>query len=127
MRKFAIFTLVLALGAVLLVGCGCMNTETDVPTLPTNGETVTPTHATQAPSTEATTMPTTMPTTGATDGSTDSTGAMDGTMDSILGTDGANGNGGSNGSGGANGNGGSNGNAGGTTVPGRSGGMMTGR
>ena len=119
MKKFAIFTLVLALGAMMLVGCGCMNTETDVPTLPTNGETTAPT---QAPTTEAATMPTTMATTAPSESGTDSTGTLEGAMDDILGTDGANG------SSGSNGNGGSNGNTGDTTVPGRSGGrMMPGR
>lgn len=62
MKKFAIFTLTLALGTSMLVGCGCMNTGSNVTTLPTNGETVTPTtHVTTAP----TTMPTTHPTTEA--------------------------------------------------------------
>jgi PBP1b-binding outer membrane lipoprotein LpoB len=106
MKKFAIFTLVLALGAMMLAGCGCMNTKPEVPTLPTNGETTSPTLATQAPTTEAATMPTTMATTAPSESGTDTTGPLEGAMDDITGTDGANGN------------------AGDTTVPGRSGGRM---
>ena len=83
MKKFAILTLALCMSAVLLVGCGCMNTKADVPTLPTNGETSAPSRPeTTAPSTVA---PTTMPTTAATDVPTESTGTMEGAMDDILG------------------------------------------
>jgi hypothetical protein len=87
MKKFAIFTVALSLAASMLVGCGCMNTEEKVPTLPTNGETA-------SPSTQATTTPTTMPTTAATteaatDSTTgtanDTTGPMEGAMDDIMG------------------------------------------
>lgn len=87
MKKFAIFTLVLVLGASMLVGCGCMNTNADVTTLPTNGETVTPTtRPTTAPTTEATTMPTTAATTeSTTDTAPDTTGALEGAMDDIAG------------------------------------------
>ena len=95
MKKFAILTIALCLSAMILVGCGCMNTNADVTTLPTNGEMTKPTTApSTAPSTEATTMPTTMPTTAATEdtGSTgdtgatsESTGPMEGAMDDILG------------------------------------------
>lgn len=79
MKKFLSFALALALGASMLVGCGCMNTGNDVPTLPTNGETSTPT---TRPTTAATTAPTTMPTTAptteaATEDTTDTTGVMD--------------------------------------------------
>ena len=86
MKKFAILILSLALSCVLLVGCGCMNTGSDVPTLPTNGETSTPTRPeTTAPRTAATTAPTTMPTTGTTEAPTDTTGTLEGAMDDILG------------------------------------------
>ena len=82
MKKFAILGLALALSAALLVGCGCTNSGKNVPTLPTNGETVTPTtRATTAP----TTAPTTVPTTTATEVPTDTTGTLEGTMDEILG------------------------------------------
>ena len=86
MKKFAILGLALCLSAAMLVGCGCMNTDTDVPTLPTNGETATPTRPeTTAPTTAVTTAPTTMPTTGATEAPTDTTGPLEGAMDDILG------------------------------------------
>ena len=86
MKKFVIMALAMALGAMMLVGCGCMNTDTNVPTLPTNGETSSPTRPeTTAPTTAATTAPTTMPTTEATDASTDTTGTLEGAMDDILG------------------------------------------
>ncbi len=91
MKKFAILTIALCLSAVLLVGCGCMNTNADVPTLPTNGEMSKPTTApSTAPSTEATTMPTTAATedtgsTGDTGATSESTGPMEGAMDDILG------------------------------------------
>lgn len=83
MKKFALLTLSLCLFASLLVGCGCTNSGNDVPTLPTNGETVTPT-------TKATTAPTTMPTTAATtepytEIPTDTTGTLEGAMDDIMG------------------------------------------
>ncbi len=83
MKKFAILTLALSLSAAMLVGCGCMNTGSDVTTLPTNGETASPTtHATTAPAT----MPSTMATTeAATDASTDTTGTLEGAMDDIMG------------------------------------------
>ena len=79
MKKFVLFALTLALGASILVGCGCMNTGNDVTTLPTNGETAAPTtHAATAPTTVPATMPTTAPTTeAATDHTTDTTGIMD--------------------------------------------------
>ena len=94
MKKFAILTLALALSCVMLVGCGCMNTNADVTTLPTNGETSAPTRATTEPTTQATTMPTTQPqtepssengtdTTGG--DTTESTGALEGAMDDIMG------------------------------------------
>lgn len=83
MKKIAILTLALCMSAVLLVGCGCMNTKADVPTLPTNGESTAPSRPeTTAPSTVA---PTTMPTTAATDVPTESTGMMEGAMDDIMG------------------------------------------
>lgn len=82
MKKFVILGLALSLSAVMLVGCGCMNSGTDVPTLPTNGETSAPT---TAPTTVPTTAPATMPTTAATEAPTDTTGTLDGTMDDILG------------------------------------------
>ncbi len=91
MKKLLILTLALSLCAAMLVGCGCMNTDNNVPTLPTNGETSSPTtRPTTAPTTEPTTAPTTMPTTEAptetaTDGTTDTTGPMEGAMDDILG------------------------------------------
>lgn len=83
MKKFAIFTLALSLCTFLLVGCGCMNTGEDVPTLPTNGES-------SAPTTAVTTEPTTMPTTAATteaptEAPTDTTGTLEGAMDDIVG------------------------------------------
>jgi len=125
MKKFAIFTLVLALGAAMLTGCGCMNTNADVTTLPTNGETVTPSRPTSAP----TTMPTTAPTTeAATEGTTDTTGTLEGAMDDILGgstDDATTGNGGS--MGGDGGTNGGNGGNGGSSANGRSGGMDMGR
>lgn len=91
MKRYAIVTMALALGCMMLVGCGCMNTGSDVTTLPTNGETAAPTtRATTAPTTEATTMPTTMPETQATgdtgmDSTTDTTGTLEGAMDDITG------------------------------------------
>ncbi len=83
MKKFAIFTLALSIAASMLVGCGCMNTDERVPTLPTNGETATP-------STQVTTAPTTMPTTAvttepATHAPTDTTGTLEGAVDDMLG------------------------------------------
>ena len=91
MKKFWIFTLALSLSATLLMGCGCMNTNEKVPTLPTNGETATPsTQMTTAP----TTLPTTVPSTSSaptddtsmpTDTATDTTGALEGAMDDIMG------------------------------------------
>ena len=59
MKKFFSLTLALCLSAVMLVGCGCMDTSKDVPTLPTNGETSSPT---TKPTTAPTTAPTTKPT-----------------------------------------------------------------
>lgn len=89
MKKFAILTIALCFSALLLVGCGCMNTNADVTTLPTNGEMTKPTTApSTAPSTEATTMPTTMPTTAATEDTgtaSESTGPLEGAMDDIMG------------------------------------------
>lgn len=95
MKKFAILTIALCLSAMLLVGCGCMNTNADVTTLPTNGEMTKPTTApSTAPSTEATTMPTTIPTTSATEdtgssgdtgSASESTGTLEGAMDDIMG------------------------------------------
>jgi hypothetical protein len=85
MKKFVIFTLALALGAMTLVGCGCMNTSTNVPTLPTNGETSRPTQATQPSASTETTAATTVPTTGSTEAATESTGTLEGAMDDILG------------------------------------------
>lgn len=83
MKKFAIIALTLTLGASLLVGCGCMNTGNDVPTLPTNGETSAPTtRPTTAPTTAPTTMPTTAP---ATEESTEDTTGEGGIMDDIVG------------------------------------------
>ena len=86
MKKFAIFTLTLALGAALLTGCGCMNTTADVTTLPTNGETVTPT---TRPATAPTTVPATRPGVDSTESTGNTvpgtTGTMEGTMDEILG------------------------------------------
>ena len=83
MKKFAILAMALSLSALMLVGCGCMNTGKDVPTLPTNGETSTPTtHATTVPTTQPTTAPTTAPTQ---DTATETTGILDGTMDDIMG------------------------------------------
>ena len=60
MKKFVILSLALALSATMLTGCGCMNTNADVTTLPTNGET-------SAPTTRPTTAPTTVPTTAPTE------------------------------------------------------------
>lgn len=93
MKKFGIITLTLALSAALLVGCGCMNTNADVTTLPTNGETVTPSRPTTAPTTMPTTAATTESTPESTNESTadtstgtgESTGALEGAMDDILG------------------------------------------
>lgn len=85
MKKFVIFALTLALGASLLVGCGCMNTNADVTTLPTNGETSEPTRATTAPTTMPTTAPTTEATTEASSDPTDTTGTLEGAMDDIVG------------------------------------------
>ena len=82
MKKFAILTLALSLCAAMLVGCGCMNTNADVTTLPTNGETVTPT---ARPTTAPTTAPTTMPTTASTEAPTDTTGTLEGAVDDIVG------------------------------------------
>ena len=83
MKKIAILALVICLGAFMLVGCGCMNTKADVPTLPTNGESSEPSRPeTTVPSTAA---PTTMPTTAATEAPTESTGMMEGAMDDIMG------------------------------------------
>ena len=63
MKKFVILSLALALSAYMLTGCGCMNTNADVTTLPTNGETSAPTtRPTTQPTTEPTTMATTQPT-----------------------------------------------------------------
>ena len=81
MKKLVLFALTLALGASMLVGCGCMNTGNDVPTLPTNGETTTPTtHSTTAPTTMPTTAPTTEAATEDTGDTTDTTGVMDDIM-----------------------------------------------
>ena len=86
MKKFAIFTLALSLAASLLAGCGCMNTAEDVTTLPTNGETVTPsTQMTTAPTTMPTTAATTEVATDATTGTADTTGPVEGAVDDILG------------------------------------------
>ena len=83
MKKFAILTIALCMSAMMLVGCGCMNTKADVPTLPTNGESSEPSRPeTTVPSTAA---PTTMPTTAATEMPTESTGMMEGAMDDIMG------------------------------------------
>ena len=92
MKKFALLTLSLCLSAALLVGCGCMNTKADVPTLPTNGEMTTPT--TQMPATAPSSAPSTVPTTMATEAPTESTGPVEGAMDDIMGgsTDDATGN-----------------------------------
>lgn len=87
MKKFVVFTLVMALAAAMLTGCGCMNTKADVPTLPTNGEASKPTQATQAPTTEAPTVATTLPTTVPTESTADTTGPVEGAMDDILGTE----------------------------------------
>ena len=88
MKLFVIFTLVLVLGAAMLTGCGCMNTNPDVTTLPTNGETVTPTRPTTAP----TTMPTTAPTTeAATETTMDTTGPLESAIDDMTGTAGTDG------------------------------------
>lgn len=87
MKRYAILTLALALCGAMLVGCGCMNTGSNVTTLPTNGETsAPPTRATTAP----TTVPTTMPETQVTDdtgmhGATDTTGTLEGALDDITG------------------------------------------
>lgn len=104
MKKFAFFTMALALAASMLVGCGCMNTDENVTTLPTNGETsAPPTRATTAPTTMPTTVPATTeaPTEESSD-PTDTTGMLEGAVDDIVGgsTDDANtGNGGNSGSG----------------------------
>lgn len=82
MKKFAIFTLALSLCTLMLVGCGCMNTGSDVTTLPTNGETASPT---TRPTTAPTTMPTTVPTEATYDATTDTTGTFEGAMDDIMG------------------------------------------
>lgn len=93
MKRYAILTLALALCGAMLVGCGCMNTGSNVPTLPTNGETsAPPTRATTAPTTEVTTAPTTMPQTQSTedtgmDTATDTTGTLEGALDDITGQD----------------------------------------
>ena len=84
MKKFAIFTLTLSLCCALLVGCGCMNSKAEVPTLPTNGEAGSTTHATQAPTTQPTTIPTTQPSSAATDATVQTTGPVDGTMDGAM-------------------------------------------
>lgn len=90
MKKFAILTIALCLSAIVLVGCGCMNTNADVTTLPTNGEMTKPTTApstqpSTAPSTAATTEPATMPSTGASETPSESTGPLEGAMDDIMG------------------------------------------
>lgn len=87
MKKLLILTMALSICAAMLVGCGCVNTDTNVTTLPTNGETATPsTQMTTVPTTAPTTAPTTMPTTEApTEASSDTTGPVEGAMDDILG------------------------------------------
>lgn len=90
MKKFAILTLALCLSAMMLAGCGCMNTNADVTTLPTNGESSAPTAATTMPTTAPSTESTSEAPTDATmdSGSTDiteSTGMIEGAMDDIMG------------------------------------------
>ena len=89
MKKFAILTLALCLSAMMLAGCGCMNTNTDVTTLPTNGESSTPTAATTIPTTAPASEPSSEASTDATtdsgNGSTESTGMIEGAMDDIMG------------------------------------------
>lgn len=99
MKKFILLALALAACCAVLVGCGCMNTDADVTTLPTNGETSTPpTRPSTVPTTEATTMPQTepshdtVPETGSEDfmnptggDSTEDTGMLEGAMDEIMG------------------------------------------
>lgn len=87
MKKYTILGLALALCGALLVGCGCMNTDTGTTsapsTLPTNGE---PSRAT----TEATTMPTTAATTAPTTEAATENGIlpdMDATGDTTDNTD----------------------------------------
>lgn len=104
MKKLALLTLSLCMCAVMLVGCGCMNTNADVTTLPTNGELTRPSTApSTVPTTAATTTPTSAPTedtatTGETGAVMDTTGPVEGAVDDILGsstadTSGANGTG----------------------------------
>lgn len=91
MKKFAILTIALCMSAIMLVGCGCMNTNAEVTTLPTNGELTKPT---TVPSTAPSTEPATMPTTAATENTvipgdtgmaTESTDTIEGAVDDILG------------------------------------------
>lgn len=81
MKKYTILALTLALCGAMLVGCGCMNNDAEVTTVPTTTApaTVPTTAATTVPTTVPTTMPETEPT--AMDGSTNETAGEDGIVD----------------------------------------------
>ena len=90
MKKFAVLTIALCLSAMMLTGCGCMNTNADVTTLPTNGETASPTAATTMPTaptvTESSSEATVDPTiSSGNSAATESTGMIEGAMDDIMG------------------------------------------